>query len=315
MMRAMLKGAVLSGFGRIPGGSRLYRRLTRELLETQATHVDKLQRVWPGYVDAWEARCGLQMNGLRVWVHEGGWTPFAPLINYLVTGQGGILTNSEASVLDRYLARAVNGALATAVPERLKQSERLSHLESLRWFDSVETALESVGGMIVITRKDAPLKLESNSVDLCHSGGALEHYAPHELQRFIGECFRILKPGGVASHVFDHRDHLHHADRGLPFLAHLALPNPVYALLCGHPLLYHNRLNPAETCAMFERAGFGRIALRRMILPDRRYVDSDNEAMAGTPGLRRALLARRFSDLSDADLRTAAAHYLYRKPD
>jgi hypothetical protein len=36
---------------------------------------------------------------------------------------------------------------------------------------------------------------------------------------------------------------------------------------------------------------------------------------AGCPGLRRSLLAPRFRKLSEADRRTAAAHYLYRKPE
>jgi SAM-dependent methyltransferase len=151
-------------------------------------------------------------------------------------------------------------------------------------------------------------------VDLCHSGGILEHCHPEELTAFLRECFRILRPGGVASHVFDHRDHLHHADHGWPFLAHLALPDPLYTLLCGHPLTYHNRLPPAQVMPLFEAAGFEKIADRRLILPDRRYVEGE-EALAGRPGVHRSLLARRFRKLSEVDRRTAAAHYLYRKPN
>jgi hypothetical protein len=50
-----------------------------------------------------------------------------------------------------------------------------------------------------------------------------------------------------------------------------------------------------------------------VILPDRRYVE-EREIMAGQPGIPRRLLAPRFREASDADLRTAAAHYLFRKP-
>jgi hypothetical protein len=50
VIRAVAKGAVQLGFGRAPGGFAAYRALTRGRLGTAATHVDKLARVWPGYV-------------------------------------------------------------------------------------------------------------------------------------------------------------------------------------------------------------------------------------------------------------------------
>lgn len=64
---------------------------------------------------------------------------------------------------------------------------------------------------------------------------------------------------------------------------------------------------------LFEEAGFEPIAVRRMIYPDRRYVEGE-EALEGRPGVERSRLKGRFQNASDSDLRTAAAHYLYRKP-
>jgi SAM-dependent methyltransferase len=314
MIRAAAKGAMLFGFGRTPGGAHFYRRLTREWRGTQGTHVDKLRRVWPGYLEVWRSRCGLEFEGLDVWVHEGGWTPFAPLVNYLLTGKGGALTNREGQMLDRYLARAVNGTLATELPEALVPAERRRRVEALRWEARAAEAIAMVGGSVREGVRPDKIPLATASVDLCHSGGALEHYRPEELSAFLVECCRVLRPGGIASHVFDHRDHLYHADKQWPFLAHLALPEPLYAALSGHPLGYHNRLSPTQVMALFEAAGFERVAVRRMILPDRRYVEGD-EALTGRPGLSRRLLARGFRKLSEADLYTAAAHYLYRKPD
>lgn len=313
MWRAALKGAGLFLLGRMPGGARFYRSLTRDWMGTQATHVDKLRRVWPGYLRVWQEQCSLSLEGLDVWVHEAGWTPFAPLVNYLLTGKGGVLTNTEGRVLDRYLARAVNGALTCDLPATLVPDERRRHIEPLRWYGHAAEAIGAVGGTLHESVDACALPLRAESVDLCHSGGALEHYRPEQLSAFLDACYRVLRPGGVASHVFDHRDHLHHADRRLPFLAHLALPDPLYSALCGHPLLYHNRLLPAEVMALFEQTGFECIAVRRMILPDRRYVEGD-DALAGYAGLPRRLLARRFRAMSEADRRTAAAHYLYRKP-
>jgi len=313
MIRAAAKGAMLFGFGRAPGGARFYRRLTRDWRGTQGTHVDKLRRVWPGYVEVWRSRCGLELDGLDVWVHEGGWTPFAPLVNYLLTGKGGALTNHEGHVLDRYVARAVNGVLATALAAELVPAERRRGVEALRWEARAAEAIAAVGGVICEEVSPGAIPLPSGSVDLCHSGGALEHYRPEALSTFLGECFRVLRPGGIASHVFDHRDHLYHADKRYPFLGHLAVPEPLYAALCGHPLGYHSRLPPSRVMALFEAAGFEQIAVRRMILPDRRYVEGE-EALAGRPGLPRRLLAPRCRKLAEADLRTAAGHYLFRKP-
>jgi SAM-dependent methyltransferase len=234
-------------------------------------------------------------------------------MNFALTGKGGFMTNTEGRVLDRYLARAVNGVLTADLPEGLIPAERQRTLEALRWSDRTSDAILAIDGVLHegIPRKAIPLT--THSVDLCHSGGVLEHYPPATLAAFLAECFRILRPGGVVSHVFDHRDHLYHADKRWPFLAHLALPGPVYAALCGHPLLYHNRLLPAEVMRLFEAAGFERIAMRRMILPGQRYVEGD-AVLTGRPGIPRAFLGARFRHASDADLRTAAAHYLYRKP-
>ena len=86
-------------------------------------------------------------------------------------------------------------------------------MEALRWCEHAADAVEAVGGRLYQQIAPAAIPLASGSIDLCHSGGTLEHYPPEELAAFLSECFRILRPGGVASHVFDHRDHLHHADR------------------------------------------------------------------------------------------------------
>ncbi len=73
MIRALLKSSLLFTFGRLPGGASFYREFTRDKLGTQATHVNKLERVWPGYVDVWTgAKCGLVMESLDIWIHESG---------------------------------------------------------------------------------------------------------------------------------------------------------------------------------------------------------------------------------------------------
>jgi hypothetical protein len=72
MLRALAKGALLAGFGWVPGGPEAYQTITRDWMGTQATHVDKLARAWPEYAEVWSATAGLELEGLRVWVVEGG---------------------------------------------------------------------------------------------------------------------------------------------------------------------------------------------------------------------------------------------------
>lgn len=314
MLRGIAKGVLLAGFGSMPGGATAYQMLTRDWMGTQATHVDKQARVWPTYANVWSTTAGLELEGLRVWVHGGGWTPFPFLANYLLTGDAGVVTNAAGRMLDRYLARAVNGVLECGLPSTAGLDRRRPDIEKFRWYEEVAEAVADLGGELYEAVDVAALPLEAESVDLSHSGGTLEHVPPDELRTFLGEARRVLRPGGVMSHVFDHRDHLHHADSTWPYLAHLRLSPAAYHVLCGNPLLYHNRLLPAEVATMFESAGFEKIAVRRMTLPDHRYVDSGKEVMSAAPGIERSALAAAFRHASEADLRTAAAHYVYRKP-
>ena len=312
MWRGLAKGALLFTFGRVPGGTRVYRTMTREWLGTQVGHTTKLRRVWPAYVDVWRSH-GVALEGADVWIHQGGWTPFASLANYLVTGNGGVVTNVEGHVLDRYLAPAVDGAVTCELRGVAQLDERRDVVAALRG-STARDAIAAVGGRLIEDADPAALPLADASVDVCHTGGVLEHVEPATIAAWLRECRRVLRPGALMSHVVDHRDHLHHADASWPFLGHLSLSPRAYRLLCGHPLLYHNRLLPPQVRALFADAGFEFVAMRRMILPAHEYVDIDEEALAGEAGVDRASLAPPFLDISDADLRTAAAHYLYRAP-
>jgi len=170
--------------------------------------------------------------------------------------------------------------------------------------------IEALGGRVCDGLERTKIPLESASMDLCHSGNALEHYEPRQLMAFLDECHRVLRVGGVASHVIDHRDHLHHVDRAWPFLLHRALPGGIYQGLFGHPLLYHNRLGPPRVMQLLEQAGFERVVVRRAGV-DFRYVSE--EELLGKPAGLPPWALRYAPPMSGLDLRTAYAHYVYRK--
>ncbi len=285
----------------------------------------KLQRVWPGYAGVWRDRCGLELAGRTIWIHEPGPVPFAPLAAYLLTGQGGIVTATADPPSDGYAADGDPRRARCALRARRRSACRRGAPSSAGLADSTATVaglFRATGTRAALAPDPARLPLADASADLCHSGGVLEHYRPAVLAAFLRESFRVLRPGGVASHVYDHRDHLRHVDPSWPFLAHMALPDAVHRTLFGHRLMFHNRLAPTEVLALFQAAGFERIAMRRFVLPDKRYVDGDGEgdgnadvAAAGEAGVPAWLRTGRLGRLSVEDRHTAAIHYLFRKPE
>jgi SAM-dependent methyltransferase len=310
VLRGLAHASLLFAVAHVPGGRRAYHAVTRGLLGSQGRVLRKLQRVWPGYVRVWRERCGLQLEGRTVWVHEPGWAPFAPLASYLLTGSGGIVTSTADPPSDRYVAGATRAVLDAGFEAPEARRALVAGLAG----DGVAQLLRATGTRALLQRDPTRLSLSADSVDLCHSGGVLEHYRPAVLAAFLRESFRILRPGAVASHVYDHRDHLRHVDPGWPFLLHMALPEPAYRALLGHELLFHNRLSPREVTVLFEEAGFQKVAVRRFVLPDKRYVEGGAQ-QAGEAGVPAWCSSGRLGALSAEDRHTAAIHYLYRKPE
>lgn len=307
MTRALFKGTGLWLFGRIPGGPRLYRMLTREWFGTQKTHVDKLARVAPGYVEVWRG-CGMDLEGASIAILNPGMTSFWPMACRLMSSQPSHHLQLEERMIPRYVEHSVSGVLASlgALPPA-----RASEIAALRKAWSVREIQDRCNATEHVAVCPGRLPLESASVGIFHSGGTLEHFRADDLDGFLSECFRVLRPAGLASHVFDHRDHLYHADKSMEPMNHLRHSEAAYRFLYGHPLLYHNRLSPTEVTARLCETGFEMIAVRRMVLPLGKYVP-DEQVGTGLLGCSR--LAPRFRAFGDQDLRTAACHYLFRKP-
>lgn len=312
MIRATLKGTMLFAFGRLPGGPKLYRTLTRRMMGTQATHVDKLARVYPEYVEVWEKRLGLELEGASLWIHEGGWTMFPFFFGYALTGKGPTITNAEGQLQEQYTQHAIDALSTLPCLMRGERAERVRWIQTQSAAD-IPTWIERLGATYIADCDLAKIQLSDASITICHSGGTLEHYSASELANFILEMTRILQPGGVSSHIVDHRDHLYHADKQIPFLNHWHLSPRAYNFWYGHKLTYHNRLTTAQVRTSFAACGLREQLLRRLLLPDLRLVDRDEEALDGLLGLEMSRVNSAY-DPSEADLHTAAGHYLFRKP-
>ena len=138
-------------------------------------------------------------------------------------------------------------------------------------------------------------ELPDSSIDLVFSQAVLEHIPRSEMDPFLGQSFRVLRPGGVCSHAIDLQDHLGGA------LNHLRLP----AWLWEHPFVaasgfYTNRLRCGEICRMAQAAGFA-VSISQLT----RWADLP---------IPRAALDASFRSIADEELCIAAFMLVLQKP-
>jgi SAM-dependent methyltransferase len=139
-------------------------------------------------------------------------------------------------------------------------------------------------------------QVPAESCDFIFSEAVLEHVPLGEFDAVMGELHRILKPGGVATHRVDFRDHLGGGWNNLRFSADL-WESPWFALRSG---FYTNRLRLSVMTARLQAAGFAVEVSQRSSWP--------------APPIARGLLDGGFQGLSEEDLMTDQAHILARKP-
>lgn len=93
--------------------------------------------------------------------------------------------------------------------------------------------------------------LADNSVDLIFSQAVLEHVRLADFDRLLGECRRVLRPGGACSHRIDLSDHLGGGLNNLRF-SHDGWESDFLA----RSGFYTNRIRYHDMLQRFERAGF-----------------------------------------------------------
>lgn len=137
--------------------------------------------------------------------------------------------------------------------------------------------------------------LPDESIDFVFSQAVLEHIPLGQFERLLGENFRVLRPGGGASHMIDLRDHLGGALNNLRF-SHRFWERPAVS----RSGFYTNRLSRSQICRLAEAAGF--IVSTTHIL-----------RWAELPTPRHAL-NREFQARSDDELTIAGFTLLLKKP-
>lgn len=134
------------------------------------------------------------------------------------------------------------------------------------------------------------------SCDMIFSQAVLEHVPRAEFPATFTEMRRVLKPGGVATHKVDFRDHLGGGLNNLRFSDRL-WESPWFARRSG---FYTNRLRLSEMLAAAVQIGFS-IEVVRTLCWDQ------------SP-LPRERMAPEFRVLSDDDLRVCEAFIVMKRP-
>jgi len=285
----------------LPGGERLYRWLTVNVLGTQAGMAAKWFRVMPAHIKVLAEQFGDEARGQALWCLDSGASIAAGLANALISDQPGLLTDRLDRLTDRYndaalsVARSAGGALAElskAPGDRLGRvlagaasgtaRERLAALDMAYSADHALAASDAWRGRL----------------GCIYSAGTLEHYRPAELEALVTTMAAALRLGGVLSHVVDHRDHRWHADKTVPPLAHLGLDDAAYEAAYGNALDYHNRWLRSDWTALFERHG--------LTVTSRTVIGYE----ADLPPLDRASLQPAWRERGDEDLGSVVTHFV-----
>ena len=132
--------------------------------------------------------------------------------------------------------------------------------------------------------------LKDSSYDLIYSQAVLEHVRRHEFEETMKECYRLLSPNGVMSHVVDFKDHLGGG------LNNMRFPSTLWELdwFASESGFYTNRMRLSEMILLCEDIGFS--------------VKVCNTKRWTSFPIKRTQLAREFYDLSDDDLLISGAH-------
>ena len=138
-------------------------------------------------------------------------------------------------------------------------------------------------------------ELADDAVDLVFSQAVLEHLPLAQFERFLGESFRVLRPGGVCSHGIDLQDHLGGALNHLRFSRRFWEWSAV-----SRSGFYTNRLRCSQICRIAEEAGFI-VSIARLL----------RWSSLPTP---RSALDREFQAFPDDELAIAGLTLVLQKP-
>ena len=137
-------------------------------------------------------------------------------------------------------------------------------------------------------------KIDSNSVDYLFSHSVMEHIRFSELDKYINEMYRVLKPNGLISHNINYKDHLDESLNSLRFSLKIWESD-----LFANSGFYTNRVPAIEMHRKFKIIGF------KMVW----------EKFSKWPSLpvKRKYIHNEFQEYSDTDLMNSTSSFIASK--
>lgn len=302
--RSAMKRLWMQPFTTCGLGENLYEWLTAVGLGTQRGMSRKWCLWFREHIVLCRRFARAKIPGRRLWLFEPGWSLAPAMLARLVTDRGPLITEPRRRLARRYV-RSASAEVALAA-EKICRSAGVPQvprelLDSMCGATSPRELVEmceaeyQVGGLSELER------LPESSVDICMSMGRLEHFGESELRSLLCQMRRLLSPGGLGSHIVDHRDHFWHFDKSGHCFRHLTYSDEQWAAIAKGRKLYRNRLVESDYVRLFEDAGFE--VLARV-----------HELHRGdASGLNPETLSGPYRKLAKEDIDAAVSHFIVRR--
>jgi len=186
-----------------------------------------------------------------------------------------------------------NISLYLNLQKKLEKSNYFS-LKLKKPYKNFDQLLEFYNSEYLINGIESMKKLKNSSVDYIFSHSVLEHVRKYELNDFIKEMYRILKPNGVISHNINYKDHLNESLNNLRFSEKLWESD-----LFASSGFYTNRIPAVVMHEYFRKNGFSII--------------KENFGKWDTLPIKRSALSKEFKDFTDEELMRCTSNFFAMK--
>ena len=160
-----------------------------------------------------------------------------------------VVNSKKIYLVDSFDLANKNIALYKNIINELPKDERKKFSEVN--FQNLNSFLESINAKYYSNCLEDLKNIDDNSIDFLFSHSVMEHVRSNDLKILISEMYRILRKGGLSSHVIDFSDHLGFGLNNLRFSKRFWELDFV-----ANSGFYTNRVSSVEMIHLFEKKGF-----------------------------------------------------------
>lgn len=143
-------------------------------------------------------------------------------------------------------------------------------------------------------------EIESASCDVVYTTAVFEHIYVEDVIETLRQIRRILKPGGLTTHVIDLKDHFAYFQPGLPYNHFLKFDDTQWMSWAGNPMSFTNRLLASDWEKLFRDSELEIVQFEEIVERDLPRIDNK-------------LLSPQFRSRSERDLTIGELHVIARR--